>query len=85
MNQDPFVAFLENSKSLQEECIFNAAYGRFIKGIRKTLDDSSKLAQSMDRHDAPDVMFKIAVELDQLGIAEIILINKTRKQPTHQS
>jgi len=26
MNQGPFVAFLENSKYLQEECIFNAAY-----------------------------------------------------------
>jgi len=33
-----------------------------MKDIRKTLDDSSKLAQSMDRHDAPDVMFEIAVE-----------------------
>ena len=51
MPKDAIAEFWSNGKNLQEEGVFNAAYKQFIKQLRKTLDDSSKLAQSIDRND----------------------------------
>ena len=69
---------MKNSKDLREEGVFEAAYSKFMKDIRGTLDDSSNLAKSMDRQDSPEITFKIAVEEDQLDIAEIILLKKKK-------
>ena len=79
MTKDPITEFWSNGKTLKEEGVFNAAYKHFIKEFRKMLDDSSNLAQSIDRNDPSNIMSKFAVEEDLIDVAEIILLDRKMK------
>ena len=48
MVEDHIAQFWSNGRDLQEEAKFQAALNQLLKEFRKTLDDSSPLAKSID-------------------------------------
>ena len=67
--------FWLNGKDLKEEDKFQAALNRLLKELRKNLADSNQLAMSIDRKDPSEIMAKIAVEVNQIDLAEILLLD----------
>ncbi len=72
---DSIEKFWSYGKDLQEEDVFRAALSQLLKGFRKNLDDSTKLAKSIDNKDSSTTMLKIAVEEDLLDLAEILILD----------
>ena len=48
---------------------------RLLREVRKNLSDSSQLAMSIDREDPSEIMAKIAIEVNQIDLAEILLLD----------
>ncbi len=75
---DPIDKFWAHGKDLQEEHKFRAALNQLLKEFRKNLDDSSKLAKSIDNKESSTTMVKVAVEEDCFELAEILLLDSKR-------
>ncbi len=73
--QELIANFWRNGKALHEEHLFNAALKLLLIEVRKTLDDSSPLAKSIDRNDPSEILFKISKEENFVELAEILHID----------
>jgi len=71
--------FWRNGKlALKEEHIFIAALKLLLIEVRKTLDNSSPLAKSIDRNDPSETMAKISKEENFIELADILHIDSGR-------
>jgi len=77
MVKDYITQFWSVGKDLQEEEIFRGALNQLLKDFRKSLDDSSNLAKSIDNEDSISTMAKLAIEEDYVELAEILLLDST--------
>lgn len=76
MIQELVSEFWINSEDLDEKVRFRAALNQLLRDVRILLDDSSQLAQSIDKGDPHEVMANIAKQEGYEDLAEIILVDK---------
>lgn len=69
---DPITEFWENYECLVGRTAFLHALERLLKGMRETLDDTSKTAQAIDRKDPYDKIARAADEEGLIDFAEIL-------------
>ena len=75
MLEDHIAQFWSNSRDLREEAKFQAALNQLLKEFRKTLDDSSPLAKSIDDNDPSRTKAIIADQENYPQLAEILFLD----------
>ena len=75
MVEDHIALFWSNGRDLQEEAKFQAALNQLLKEFRKTLDDSSPLAKSIDDNDPSRTKAIIADQENYPQLAEILFLD----------
>ena len=75
MVEDHIAQFWSNGRDLQEEAKFQAALNQLLKEFRKTLDDSSPLAKSIDDNDPSRTKAIIADQENYPQLAEILFLD----------
>ena len=75
MVEEPIAQFWSHGKDLQEEAKFKSALNQLLKEFRKTLDDSSPLAKSIDNNDPSGTKAVIADQENYPQLAEILFLD----------
>ena len=69
------VQFWSHGKELHEEAKFKSALNQLLRDFRKTLNDSSPLAKSIDSKDASREMAIIAIKENYPQLGEILFLD----------
>jgi hypothetical protein len=75
MEEGPIAQFWSHGRDLQEEAKFTSALNQLLKEFRKTLDDSSPLAKSIDSGDPSETMAILADQGKYPQLAEILFLD----------
>ena len=75
MVEEPIAQFWSHGKDLQEEAKFKSALNQLLKEFRRTLDDSSPLAKSIDNNDPSRTQAIIADQENYPQLAEILFLD----------
>ena len=75
MVEEPLARFWSLGRELQEEAKFKSALNQLLRDFRKTLDDSSPLAKSIDNNDSSETMAIIAEQENYSQFAEVLFMD----------
>ena len=75
MVEGPIDEFWSHGRELQEEAKFKSALTQLLREFRKTLDDSSPLAKSIDNNDSSREMAIIANKENYSQLGEILFLD----------
>lgn len=76
--RDPIAEFWTNYESMHGDSAFNYALEKLLRDFRKTLEDSSMTARSIDRKDPPGIIAHSAAEEGHEQLAEILRLTDRR-------
>jgi hypothetical protein len=75
MLEGPIAQFWSHGRDLQEEGKFKSALNQLLREVRKTLDDSSPLAKSIDNNESSQAKAIIANKENFPQLAEILFLD----------
>jgi hypothetical protein len=75
MEEGPIANFWSHGRDLQEEAKFTGALNQLLREFRKSLDDSSPLAKSIDNNDSSEIKAILASKEKHTALAEILFMD----------